>query len=440
MKRVWNTLFGRMVLVSLAVVVAVHGGWYLLTAYQRPRHDTDVFARGILLMLDVVSQRAIGGPQVTPVPQVRFVWRNDAPPPERRLEPTDPRLRHLLRELRARLPVGTQTFIDDAAPPRLWVLFAHQNAWIVAPLDLPPVPRFMVETIGILLAAIILSVFAAWQLQRPVARIAQAARRFGSGERLPPVETSGPRELRSLTQSFNEMMKQISDAERDQAVMIAGVAHDLKAPLTRMRLRADVLATPEQRAAFVRDIDSLSTIVQQFLEFADSGAGGGEVVAVDTFLREQFASDHDDDAQDLFDLSLQAGEGFTLPRTLVDRLVTNLVDNALEHGAPPVEICTARDGERWSVRVRDHGEGIADADLAAAMRPFVRLDPARGGDAHCGLGLAIVARLAQQHGGSLQLANAPDGGLIATIGLPAECDPAVGPAPATRKISTVTIQ
>lgn len=418
MKRVWNTLFGRMALVSLAVVVVMHGGWYLLTAYQRPRHDTDVFARGILLMLDVVSQRAIGGPQVLPVPQVRFVWRADAPPPQKRPEPSDRRLRYLLRELRERLPAGTQAFIDDATPPRLWVLFAQQNAWIVAPLDMPATPPFVLETVGILAAAVVLSVFAAWQLQRPVARIAQAARRFGRGERLPPVEASGPRELRSLTHSFNEMMNQISDAERDQAIMIAGVAHDLKAPLTRLRLRADVLVTPEQRAAFVRDIDSLSTIVQQFLEFADSGAATGESVVVDTFLREQFASDHDDDAQDLFKLSLHAGDAFRLPRTLLDRLVTNLVDNALEHGAPPVEIRTARDGERWLIRVRDHGDGIADAHLAAVVRPFVRLDPARGGDAHCGLGLAIVSRLAQQHGGRFELANAPDGGLVTTISLP----------------------
>jgi two-component system osmolarity sensor histidine kinase EnvZ len=98
--------------------------------------------------------------------------------------------------------------------------------------------------------------------------------------------------------------------------------------------------------------------------------------------------------------------------------VTNLVDNALEHGAPPVDIATARDDRYWVVSVRDHGPGIPDDRIAAAMKPFVRLDAARGGEGHCGLGLAIVARLAHDRGGRCDVHNHPDGGLRIRIALP----------------------
>jgi two-component system, OmpR family, osmolarity sensor histidine kinase EnvZ len=234
---------------------------------------------------------------------------------------------------------------------------------------------------------------------------------------------------RDLIGSFNDMMRRLNEAGDDQAVMLAGVAHDLKAPLTRLKLRASVLVAENERAGLIRDVDSLTNIVQQFLEFAGQAADAGPPVAVDAFLREQF-SDADiaefADAADsatpadalLFSLDLRAGPDFTLPRTLLDRLVTNLVDNALEHGAPPVEIATARDARHWVVSVRDHGPGIPDDRIAAAMKPFVRLDAARGGEGHCGLGLAIVARLAHDRGGRCEVYNHPDGGLCVRIALP----------------------
>jgi two-component system, OmpR family, osmolarity sensor histidine kinase EnvZ len=107
-----------------------------------------------------------------------------------------------------------------------------------------------------------------------------------------------------------------------------------------------------------------------------------------------------------------------LPRTFIDRLMTNLVDNALEHGEPPVEIRTARRGDEWLIEVRDHGPGIPAERIEDAMRPFVRLDPARSGDGHCGLGLAIVARLAREQNGRCEIGNADGGGLIVRIVLP----------------------
>nr|WKF57510.1 Osmolarity sensor protein EnvZ [Paraburkholderia busanensis] len=438
MKNPLNTLFGRMALLSTAVLFAIQAGWFVLVVMQPPRHEIDGFARGILLVLQAVNGEPMKGAALAPAMRVHLVPTWNMPASVHLHPPTQHPLIELSGQLRANLPPGTQIAVDDLRPPQLWVLFPGKSNWVVVPVDVPPRPHFLIEAVSMLAGALILSLLAVWQMQKPLSRVAVAARAFGSGGRPEPVTVQGPRELRDLIGSFNDMMRRLNEAGDDQAVMLAGVAHDLKAPLTRLKLRASVLVEESERAGLIRDVDSLTNIVQQFLEFAGQSADAGPPVEVEDFLREQFSSgDESDNAEHsesadsgeapLFKLDLRAGPSFTLPRTLLDRLVTNLVDNALEHGAPPVEIATERingtkgaDGteSRWVISVRDHGPGIPDDRIAAAMKPFVRLDAARGGEGHCGLGLAIVARLAHDRGGRCHVRNHARGGLEVRIELP----------------------
>ncbi|MFT4068801.1 ATP-binding protein [Paraburkholderia sp.] len=420
MKNPLNTLFGRMALLSAAVLFAIQASWFVLVTMQPPRHEIDGFARGILLVLQAINGEPIKGAALAPAMRVHLVPTWNMPATVHLHAPTEHLLVELSRQLRENLPGGTQIAFDDLRPPQLWVLFPGKSNWVVVPVDVPPPPRFLVEAVSMLLAALILSLFAVWQMQRPLSRVADASRAFGSGGRPEPVPVQGPRELRDLIGSFNDMMRRLNEAGDDQAVMLAGVAHDLKAPLTRLKLRASVLVDENERAGLIRDVDSMTNIVQQFLEFAGQSADAGPPVEVDDFLREQFSSgDHAESAEaPLFALDLRAGPSFTLPCTLLDRLVTNLVDNALEHGMPPVEITTERDDRHWTISVRDHGPGIPDDRIAAAMKPFVRLDAARGGEGHCGLGLAIVARLAHDRGGRCHVRNHAQGGLEVRIELP----------------------
>lgn len=432
MKNPLNTLFGRMALLSTAVLLAIQAGWFVLVVMQPPHHEVDGFARGILLMLQAANGEPVQGADLAPAMRVHLVPTWNMPSTIHLHQPTERQFLELSQHLQARMPAGTLIEVDDARPPRLWVRYPGKSMWIVVPVDIPPRPRFIIETVSMLLAALILSLLAVWQMQRPLSRVALAARAFGAGGRPEPVNVQGPRELRDLIGSFNDMMRRLNEAGDDQAVMLAGVAHDLKAPLTRLKLRASVLVAENERAGLIRDVDSLTNIVQQFLEFAGQAADAGPPVSVEAFLREQFSStdtaetgdstdgnDSDDSADvPLFRLDLRAGPQFTLPRTLLDRLVTNLVDNALEHGTPPVEIVTERDDQHWLISVRDHGPGIPDDRIAAAMKPFVRLDAARGGEGHCGLGLAIVSRLALDRGGRCDVHNHPSGGLSVRIALP----------------------
>jgi two-component system osmolarity sensor histidine kinase EnvZ len=435
-----NTLFGRMALLSSAVLFAIQASWFVLVVMQPPRHEVDGYARGILLALQAANGEPVSGADVAPALRVHLVPTWNMPATVHLEAPTRRPFVELTRRLRASLPPGTEIAVDDMHMPRLWVRFPRKSMWVVIPVDVPPRPRFVIESVSMLLAALLLSLLAVWQMQRPLTRVAHAARAFGSGGRPEPVSEQGPRELRDLIGSFNDMMRRLNEAGDDQAVMLAGVAHDLKAPLTRLKLRASVLTDEHERAGLIRDVDSLTNIVQQFLEFAGQSAESGPMTEVDGFLREQFSAADIGEGEEgheghegnegqegqvghegetpLFTLDLRAGPRFTLPRTLLDRLVTNLVDNAFEHGAPPVDISTSRDGEQWIIDVRDHGPGIPEERIAAAMKPFVRLDAARGGEGHCGLGLAIVVRLTHHRGGKCTVENHPEGGLHVRIAMP----------------------
>jgi two-component system osmolarity sensor histidine kinase EnvZ len=251
-----------MALLSTAVLLAIQAGWFVLVVMQPPHHEVDGFARGILLMLQAANGEPVQGADLAPAMRVHLVPTWNMPSTIHLHTPGERQFVELSQHLRERLPRGTQIEVDDARPPRLWIRYPGKSTWVVVPVDIPPRPRFIIETVSMLVAALILSLLAVWQMQRPLSRVALAARAFGAGGRPEPVNVQGPRELRDLIGSFNDMMRRLNEAGDDQAVMLAGVAHDLKAPLTRLKLRASVLVAENERAGLIRDVDSLTNIVQ----------------------------------------------------------------------------------------------------------------------------------------------------------------------------------
>ncbi|VVE03359.1 ATP-binding protein [Pandoraea commovens] len=429
-----DSLFARMAWLGIAVLLVMHLVWSALVFYQRPRQQVDGFARGLLVAIQSVDQRAVDPGSLAPPHAVRRV--PVAQTPTFTNEADDERATRLRHELLSRLPPDTQLHIvNERKRSNIWVLLPQSDEWIVIGLDLPPMPPFVRETVGILIGAVLLALLVAWQMQRPIARLAHAARVIARGRRPALLPEQGPHELRDLTHAFNEMAKRLAEAEDNQAIMLAGIAHDLKSPLTRLRLRADLIDSENSRDGFVRDIASIDHIVQQFLAYARDEADTSPLIGVDAFLREQFPADEEtpdsgavtgpieraaeatDDAS-LFVSNLRAGPEFMLPRTLLDRVMSNLVDNALEHGEPTVRLATWRDEATGYIEVSDCGKGIPDDQVALAMRPFVRLDASRGGEGHCGLGLSLVVRLVEGLGGAVRLDRSPGGGLRVTLKLP----------------------
>ncbi|MEA3117106.1 MAG: two-component system, OmpR family, osmolarity sensor histidine kinase EnvZ, partial [Paraburkholderia sp.] len=204
-----NTLFGRMALLSTAVLFAIQVTWFMLVAMQ-PHHEVDGFARGVLFALRAINAEAKDSAEPVPAPRVHLQLTSSVPATIH-LHPPDTRpLDELIERLRPHLPAGTEFATDDLQPPRLWVRYPNKPMWVIVPVDIPPAPRFLVEGASMLVAALLLSLAAAWQMQRPLARVAHAAAAFGAGQRPDAVAARGPRELRELIASFKDMMRRLN--------------------------------------------------------------------------------------------------------------------------------------------------------------------------------------------------------------------------------------
>jgi two-component system, OmpR family, osmolarity sensor histidine kinase EnvZ len=429
MRRPFDSLFGRLALLVVGVLLLAHFAWFALIRLQRSELQIGYAVEETVFLVEAVRQHVERTPDQPLPSRVKVV--DNAPNVAPGDDPGRPEpLERFVTNLQERLPPGTQIRTEGGNhPARLWVLEPGFNRWIVVPLQpLRPLRRSfdrMLMWLGMIFTAAVLSaLFAAWQLQRPLRTLAQAVKRFGRGLPVDPVKERGPRELRQLTHGFNTMVSNIAQTDKDRNVMLAGVAHDLRTPLARLRLRAEMLEDMKIRDGVVRDVDSMSHMVDQFLVFAHDGTDRSEAVCVDEQC-ERVARSYRAVAptSDTVRTRLQAGPGFVLPAATLERVLSNLLDNAHAYGAPPVVIETNRTAEGFTLAVSDRGSGISPQDLLNASRPFVRLDPARGGNGHSGLGLAIVERLTRRIGGECRIGNQPGGGLRVELAFPEQMMP-----------------
>lgn len=256
---------------------------------------------------------------------------------------------------------------------------------------------------------------------RPLARLGDAVAATGEGAAR-TVTPSGPREVRRLAERHNTMLAQLASAAAEKREMLAGLTHDLRAPLARLRVRLALLENDSERAGLARDLDDMERTVGQCLAFlrSDDRESIPEPLAVEPFLRDEVARQRElGRPVDLVIEQPAASRRVAIAAGNLQRLLDNLIDNALQHGEPPVEVCLAAENEGFvALSVRDHGPGIADGDRERALAPFAQLAPARATDGSCGLGLAIVRRLALACGGDVRLADAPGGGLLVLVQLP----------------------
>ncbi|KMZ13328.1 Osmolarity sensory histidine kinase EnvZ [Candidatus Burkholderia humilis] len=437
MRRAIDTLFGRLVVIGMLVLS--HVAWFAIIRFERDNTQTRFAVEEAAFLVEAVRQHISNTPDQPLPPRVRIVGLDSPEALRESDEDMPPPLLRFIEDLKDRLPDGTDVRMSEpGTPPSVWVHGAKDAGWVVVPVR-PLRPsrsrdRMLMWLALIFSTAVLAALFGAWQLQHPLRALAQAVQRFGCGQPTPPVPERGPSELRQLTHGFNQMVREVSQTENDRAVMLAGVAHDLKTPLARLRLRAEMMDDQKTRDGVVRAVDSMAHIVDQFLVFAHDRPDGSEPVPVDEQC-ERVARSYRAVAAgaESIRLRLDAGPTFILPAATLDRLLSNLLDNAHAYGVPPVDIETRRGANGWVLSVSDHGKGIAPEDLIKASRPFVRLDPARGGSGHSGLGLAIVKRLARRAGGECEVSNRAEGGLQIVMTFP--FDSALLPASERRAAS-----
>jgi two-component system osmolarity sensor histidine kinase EnvZ len=264
----------------------------------------------------------------------------------------------------------------------------------------------------VLLLSVALGLTGSWLLGRPMRSLATTFCEVAS-DCYPASLTAekGPAGLRQLARAFNEMLTRRYRARAEQSATLAALATHLESHAIRLRGTALQVNEWHRRVALIEDVDLFSHIATQFIEVSGCTPAPEAGISVESFIRDRFVLTSSLDA-DLFNCAFDAGAEFSLPRTFLERVMSNLVDNALEHGVPPIEIKTSRTRDEWILSFRDHGAGIKQSELSSATSTFVRLGNRDDDGRHWGLGLALVKKLVADAGGRLILGNHPGGGLF----------------------------
>ena len=335
----------------------------------------------------------------------------------------------LLRDMQAQLG-GPALFAarnpEVGGPERLAVTRLADGTILAAPFVHPPRPPFIspivLGTLPFLASALmLLSVWAARQLASPLARFADAAEGFTAKGDSTPLPETGPLEVKRVARALNEMQARVLKLIDDRTRMLAAVSHDLRTPITRLRLRAEDIADAALRDPILRDLSTMENLVRSALWFLRGELEPAPPVVADLPPLVQTVCD------DFFDAGQPvryAGPPHLYVRCDPDQLmraIQNLIDNGLKFGTS-VMVRVMHAGDAAVIEVADNGPGIVDAEKERVLEPFYRGDSSRNlndGDSF-GLGLSIARSIAAQNGGRLELKDARPTGLAARIVLAAE--------------------
>jgi signal transduction histidine kinase len=267
--------------------------------------------------------------------------------------------------------------------------------------------------------AILVAFWTAPRLARPIREFARAAERLGVDLTVPPLAVRGPRELRTTITAFNRMQDRLRRFLEDRTQMLAAISHDLRAPLARLRLRAELVADGEQQRKMFDDLEVMNAMIDSTLAFARDDSRQEPRRLVDLAVLVGDVCEDVADAGGKASYSGPRGVDVTCRPTLVRRAVANLVDNAIKYGRA-ARVRIVRDSDRVTIFVDDDGPGIPPEEHEKVFAPFYRLDAARDpGKAGVGLGLSIARTVAREHGGDVTLKNRDGAGLSVLVELPA---------------------
>lgn len=417
MKPLRDTIGLRLALVSAAAAVFATLAAVALDAYWRATYRDESAAR--IVALQIVAFReaiaAVGGAAaLSPAVEGKPLGFSAEPPPG----PVRPwpgpwiarNVRAALNEPDAAIEARHVPF--SSRP--LWIRFEAEGRdwWLqlaVAPEGRPrPILLFVLVSAGLAAGGLA----AGWFLiVRPLRRLRDAV--VATDAEAPRVVAAigghGPAEIVEVSDAFTGLLDRLGEQRRDRDFALAAISHDLRAPLSRLRMRLELEAPDGLRAPAIADVMHVDRVLGQFLAYVRGGEAPAGAPIPGADLMEGLAVRRQGQG---VSFAIAAPDLPAIPSDLFDRVAGNLIDNALAHGRPPVDVRLIADGAAVVLEVVDSGPGIDPGDVAAALAPFVRLRPGRGGDGHSGLGLATVRRLLAGSGGELSLARR-DGRFVA---------------------------
>ncbi len=349
--------------------------------------------------------------------------------------PDRPWIRIVAAELRRELGPQTRVTLSRNGLRGVWVSFPidEDEYWVYMPrgrVERNESLRWIGWGALVLLLALAGAYTVVARINKPLRQLTRATAQMGRGTMPPPVTESGPEEIRTLARAFNQLAADLKRLDDERALLLAGVSHDLRTPLSRIRLGIEMLdsqADAALKAGIEQDIEDIDGGIGQFLDFArlanpETAVPDSDLNAMVHSTAERYAR-----AGKALRVVTEPLPPLALRPAGIQRLLANLIDNALRHGGTAdVEVATGRAPAGVYIEVRDRGPGIPPEDAERMLQPFTRLNAARSGSG-TGLGLAIVDRIAKMHGGSVKLLPREEGGLRARVELPV----ASATAPAT---------
>jgi signal transduction histidine kinase len=280
-------------------------------------------------------------------------------------------------------------------------------------------PVDMLITLGILLVGVTtLSLVAVRWIVQPLDHLRRAADALGKDIHRPPLPETGPVEVAETARAFNTMQRRIGRFVEDRSRILAAVSHDLKTPITRLRLRADLLDDEELGEKIRRDLDEMQAMVEETLAFMRGTDERERTRPIDLMALLESLIEDAGEAGQRVRLAGAIERPYSGRPLALKRCVGNLLDNALRYGRE-VEVLAQDSAQSVTLRIQDRGPGIPPDAIERVFEPFLRLEDSRGRDSGgTGLGLGIARNIARAHGGDLVLNNRPEGGLVAELKLP----------------------
>ncbi|MGH8307455.1 MAG: ATP-binding protein [Gammaproteobacteria bacterium] len=447
MMRLWpRSLFGRLILVLIAGLIVAQIIATFLSLHERDQalvHFSDqqwvqrnVDAVRLIESLPVSERAQVAGILTSPRLTVTLETAADDPagalPPDVDAAEFQAQLRrqlsgHLVRGYMLHVPVPEQartaSFEVGYRTRSITQVQLSDGGWVrfdfLRPLQLAGWPYpLLVDIVVLLIAVIVLSLVAVRWMTRPLSALSSAADELGRDIRRAPVPETGPAEVRHAARAFNEMQTRLVRYVEDRTRLLTAISHDLKTPITRMRLRAELLEDETLKGKLVRDLQEMEHMTNATLDFLRGLEVSEPPQPVDLMaLLESVQADAAETDQPV-SLKGSIHRVFNGRPQALRRCLENLVGNAVRYGER-ADISVEDSDASVTIHVRDAGPGIPENQLEKVFEPYYRLEEARsqaGGGT--GLGLGIARNVALLHGGTLSLRNHPQGGLEAVLTLP----------------------
>jgi two-component system, OmpR family, osmolarity sensor histidine kinase EnvZ len=423
-----RSLLARNLVLLTCVVLASQAAAYaiFMLLIQQPRIDE--VASLIASQTRLVDQLLVALPEADRHRQLVAINGGEQAPGKRAQPFSQPYVhsyleRRFMNTLSQHLPPGSEILLERGGETRIWIRqqIGGEYDWMVLPISTEIGGLLPWNVLGLLMAIALFPVLGAWLIQRylagPLRRLAEAAASTELGVWPEPVPTDGPTELATVAEAFNRMVASLAELEATRNVMLAGISHDIRTPLTKLRM---AISAPEAfdapLASAERFADEIDAIVGQFIDYArgwdNEPARPGDLNA----LIEQLAGDYAGLGH-MFELSLEPLPAVAFRPVGMQRLLVNLMHNAVVHGKVGLAVRTRREAGGVMLAVDDAGPGVPEAMLPLLKQPFRRVEGS-GRPSGTGLGLAIAERIARQHGGRLDLVLRPEGGLSVVLRLP----------------------